>query len=175
MGLPERLAMPEKEYKPIRLDAEPALGQYRLHHVGIVVPNLERAMVDYAGAFEFRETTLPFADQAQRVRVAFLRVGPDAWLEFIEPAGPETPVTQFLAKTRGGYHHVAYEVADIDESVRKFEAARAVVVCRPVVGFEGRRVAFLFPNLQPSLLTELVEPCPGVGSNSSQKTQTEED
>ena len=140
--------------------AGPGLGRYRLHHVGIVVPNLERAVADYAGAFELKETTLPFDDHAQRVRVAFVRVGADAWLELIEPAGPETPVTKFLARTRGGYHHVAYEVADVDAAVQEFEAARAVVVCRPVIGFEGRRVAFLFPNLQPSLLTEFVEPHP---------------
>lgn len=138
----------------------PRLGRYRLHHVGIVVPKLEPVVAQYAGAFEFQETTLPFDDKAQRVRVAFVRVADDTWLEFIEPAGADTPVTQFLAKTRGGYHHVAFEVGDIETAVREFEAARAVVVCRPVVGFEGRRVAFLFPNLQPNLLTELIEPRP---------------
>jgi methylmalonyl-CoA/ethylmalonyl-CoA epimerase len=137
-----------------------ALGKYRLHHVGIVVPNLEWATSAYAGAFEFRETTLPFDDRTQRVRVAFVGVGPDTWFEFIEPVGADTPVTKFLAKTQGGYHHVAFEVSDIDTAVQEFEAARAVVVCRPVLGFEGRRVAFLFPNLKPSLLTELVEPRP---------------
>lgn len=137
------------------------LGRYRLHHIGIVVPKLERALAGLSEAFECHETTVPFEDKAQRVRVAFARVGVDTWLEFIEPAGEDSPVKQFLEKTRGGYHHVAFEVADIDVAVRDFEQARAVVVCRPVVGFEGRRVAFLFPNLQPSLLTELVEPAPG--------------
>jgi methylmalonyl-CoA/ethylmalonyl-CoA epimerase len=153
--------------------AGPGLGRFRLHHVGIVVPNLERAVSGYAGEFEFQETTLPFHDQAQRVRVAFVRVGDDTWLEFIEPAGADSPVTQFLAKTRGGYHHVAFEVADIDAAVREFEAARAVVVCRPVIGFEGRRVAFLFPNLQPSLLTELVEPRSGAGGEGSSASGAE--
>jgi len=139
---------------------EAALGKYRLHHVGIVVPSLERAMGAYAGAFELGETTLPFDDGTQRVRVGFVGVGADTWFEFIEPMGDDTPVTKFLAKTQGGYHHVAFEVADIDAAVQEFEAARAVVVCRPVLGFEGRRVAFLFPNLKPSLLTEFVEPRP---------------
>jgi methylmalonyl-CoA/ethylmalonyl-CoA epimerase len=143
-----------------------ASARYRLHHVGIVVPSLERAVAGYSGAFEFRESTVPFDDRVQRVRVAFIRVGTDAWVEFIEPTGTDTPVTQFLTKTRGGYHHVAFEVADIEAAVRDFEAARAVVVCRPVVGFEGRRVAFLFPDLQPSLLTELVELRPDVSGGS---------
>ena len=138
----------------------PALGRYRLHHVGIVVPSLEAVVRQYAGTFEFQETTLPFDDKTQRVHVAFVRVGDDTWLEFIEPAAADSPVTQFLTKTQGGYHHVAFEVADIDKAVRELEAARAVVVCRPVVGFEGRRVAFLFPNLQPNLLTEFVETRP---------------
>jgi methylmalonyl-CoA/ethylmalonyl-CoA epimerase len=137
------------------------LGRYRLHHIGIVVPSLERMVAHYAAAFEFQETTLPFDDKAQRVRVAFVRAADDTWLEFIEPVGKDSPVTRFLATTRGGYHHVAFEVADIDAAVGEFEAARAVVVCRPVVGFEGRRVAFLFPNLQPNLLTEFVEQRPG--------------
>jgi methylmalonyl-CoA/ethylmalonyl-CoA epimerase len=145
------------------LKIPPGLDRYRLHHVGIVVANLERAVAGYSEAFGLRETTLPFHDRAQRVRVAFVCVGTGAWLEFIEPVGEDSPVKQFLAKTGGGYHHVAFEVADIEAAVREFEEARAVVVCRPVIGFEGRRVAFLFPNLQPSLLTEFIEPRPGAG------------
>ena len=156
----------------------------RLHHVGIVVPNLEQAVTGYTMAFEFIEHTIPFDDHAQRVRVAFVRVGIDAWLEFIEPVGPASPVTQFLAKTRGGYHHVAFEVSDIEGTVRECEAAGARVVCQPVIGFEGRRVAFLFPKLQPSLLTEFVEPRPKVvgtagealgAYGSSTKTDAERD
>ena len=142
------------------------LGHYRLHHVGIVVPKLDLAIAGYSGRFEFEETTVPFADQAQRVRVAFVRVSGDTWLEFIEPMGADSPVTQFLSKTKGGYHHIAFEVANIEAAVQKLEAERALVVCRPVVGFEGRRVAFLFPNLQPNLLTELVEPRPGTNGQT---------
>lgn len=142
------------------------LGRYRLHHVGIVVPSLERAVAGYVGAFDVHETTLPFDDLAQRVRVAFVRVDSHAWLEFIEPASADSPVTLFLARTQGGYHHVAFEVEDIDAAVQEFETSRAVVVCRPVVGFEGRRVAFLFPNLQPSLLTEFVETRPSAAGDA---------
>jgi methylmalonyl-CoA/ethylmalonyl-CoA epimerase len=144
-----------------------SVGGYRLHHVGIVVPNLEQAVAGYASRFAFQECGVPFDDKVQRVRVAFVRVGQDIWLEFIEPAGSDTPVTQFLANTRGGYHHVAFEVEDIDAAVSELEAARALVVCRPVVGFEGRRVAFLFPNLQPSLLVELVERHPDAREDAS--------
>ena len=137
-------------------------SRYRLHHVGIVVPDLEQAVASYAGAFNIQITTLPFDDTEQRVRVAFVRVDSDTWLEFIEPARTDSPVSKFLAKSQGGYHHIAFEVADIDAAVQDFEAARSIVVCRPVIGFEGRRVAFLFPNVQPSLLTEFVEMRPGI-------------
>jgi methylmalonyl-CoA/ethylmalonyl-CoA epimerase len=140
--------------------ATQGLGRYRLHHVGIVVPNLDRAVADYSDAFEFQETSVPFDDKAQRVRVAFVKIGVDSWIEFIEPASSDSPVSQFLAKTRGGYHHIAFEVADIEGAVEDFQLSGAIVVCRPVAGFEGRRVAFLVPKLQPSLLVEFVEPKP---------------
>jgi len=146
---------------------EPWASHYRLHHVGIVVSKLELVLQQYAGAFKIQDTTLPFEDTTQRVRVAFVRVDEDTWIEFIEPAAADSPVTQFLARTRGGYHHVAYEVADIEAAVREFEEAHAVVVCRPVVGFEGRRVAFLFPSLQPNLLTEFVEHRPASNGKGS--------
>jgi methylmalonyl-CoA/ethylmalonyl-CoA epimerase len=151
----------ESNSKPTVMRNEmPLLGKYRLHHVGIVVTNLECATSGYSDTFQFQETTVPFEDKAQRVRVAFVRVTSDTWLEFIEPLGADSPVTQFLAKTKGGYHHIAFEVEDIEAALRELEAARALVVCRPVVGFEGRRVAFFFPNVRPSLLTELVEARP---------------
>jgi methylmalonyl-CoA/ethylmalonyl-CoA epimerase len=147
------------------------IDKYRLHHVGIVVPDLEQAVAGYGGAFQFSETTLPFDDRVQRVRVAFVKVGPDTWLEFIQPVGTKTPVTSFLARTRGGYHHVAFEVADIGAAIGEFESKRSVIVCRPVEGFEGRLVAFLFPNLKPSLLTEFVGPNP-LQSGQSDATET---
>ena len=137
------------------------IGRYRLHHVGIVVRSLEEAVAGYSTSFEFQETTVPFDDHAQKVRVVFVTAGGGVSLEFIEPMGADTPVTRFLEKNKGGYHHIAFEVDDIDKAVSDFEAQRAIVVCRPVKGFEGRRVAFLFPNLKPSLLTEFVEPRPG--------------
>jgi methylmalonyl-CoA/ethylmalonyl-CoA epimerase len=149
------------------INVEPWTARYRLHHVGIVVPKLERVVSQYAKAFEFQETTLPFDDKAQRVRVAFVRVGDGTWLEFIEPVNADSPVSRFLEKTRGGYHHVAFEVADLDAAVQEWEASRAVVVCRPVIGFEGRRVAFLFPNLPPNLLTEFIEPRPAGTGNAN--------
>ncbi len=131
---------------------------YKLHHVGIVVPNLEAALAGYAGRFAFREASLPLDDAIQGVRVAFVRVSSDVYIEFIEPKGDSSPVKAFLAKTRGGYHHVAFEVEDIDSAVAELEAAKGMVVCRPVAAFQGRRIAFLFPNMKPSLLTELLSP-----------------
>src|SRR5208337_4323576 len=106
--------------------AIPGLGHYRLHHVGIVVPSLEQAVAGYAGRFEFGESTVPFSDQAQRVRVAFIRVSEDVWVEFIEPMSADSPVTQFLSKSKGGYHHIAFEVADIESAVQKLEVERAL-------------------------------------------------
>jgi len=154
------MSLQDNAMSAAQLAEHPAFGRYRLHHVGIVVPSLEKAVAGYSGAFEFREISIPFDDKMQRVRVSFVRVAEEVFLEFIEPAEASTPVTQFLSKTGGGLHHLAFEVADIEAAVKSFSDARAVVVCQPVRGFEGRQIAFLFPSVQPSLLTELVAPRP---------------
>lgn len=133
-------------------------ASFRLHHVGIVVPSIEAALAGYAGSFELSEASVPVDDAIQRVRVAFVRASADVYLEFIEPKDDSSPVKAFLAKTRGGYHHMAFEVDDIDSAVAELKAAKGIVVCRPVPAFEGRRIAFLYPNMKPSLLTELLSP-----------------
>ena len=136
-----------------------------IHHLGVAVDDLDEAVETYRRLFgaelEHREAV---ADQG--VEAASMKVG-GGRVELLAALGPDTPVGRFLAKRGPGMHHVAFEVADIDVAVRDFEASRALVVCRPVVGFEGRRVAFLFPNLQPSMLTELVETRPATDRDAS--------
>ena len=138
-------------------------GRFRLHHVGIVVRHLEPVLAAYFSAFETSYTSIPFDDGAQHVRVAFACVAPGVFLEFVQPVGDCSPVAGFLARNpTGGLHHLAFEVADIETAIQEFLRARATVVCHPVRGFEGRRVAFLFPKIEPRILIELVEPAPVV-------------
>lgn len=128
----------------------------RLHHVGLVVPRIGEAAEGLEKCFSMLETTIPFDDTAQKVRVQFVHVSGGVFIELIEPAAIGSPVDQFLNRG-GGLHHVAFEVPDFDRALDDAERGGARLVTRPWIGFEGRRLAFVMPRGGPRLLVEIVQ------------------
>jgi len=126
-----------------------------LHHVGIAVDDLERAVETYRRLFgaevELRETV-----DEQGADVALLRIG-DGRIELLAAQGPETPVGKFLANRGPGLHHVALEVDDVGTELARLAAAGAELVDeRPRRGILGREIAFVHPNATGGVLAELV-------------------
>jgi len=127
-----------------------------LHHVAIVVPSVAEAARAYVGALGFHALPVEYvADQKVNVLVCF--AGKQR-IELVEPAGPDSPVTNFLAKRGPGLHHLAYQVADVAaalEAVKK--AGLRVIDSAPRPGAHGTKIAFLHPAAMHGVLTELVE------------------
>jgi methylmalonyl-CoA/ethylmalonyl-CoA epimerase len=128
----------------------------RLHHVGLVVRRVDEAAEGLEKCFSLLETTIPFDDATQKVRVQFVHVGGGVFIELIEPATVGSPVDQFLDRG-GGLHHVAFEVADFDRALDDAQRGGARLVTHPWIGFEGRRLAFVMPRGGPRLLVEIVQ------------------
>jgi len=131
------------------------MGNARLAHLGVIVHRLDTAEPFYArlGLSPARRESL----DRERVRVTFLPVA-DAEIELLEPAGPEGPLSRFLAARGEGIHHIAFEVDDIERALAIAVASgmRAIdQVPRP--GAHGTRVAFLHPGSAHGILLELVE------------------
>jgi len=131
-----------------------------LHHIGIVVSNLSEAVRQYGLFLGRRNVSEPFHDRIQRVNVCFLEVAPASYIEFIEPAAPDSPVSAFLRKRQGGLHHVAFEVADVQAVVDQRRALGHKVVCEPTLGFDNRTIAFIVPRVPNTVLVEYVSPRP---------------
>jgi methylmalonyl-CoA/ethylmalonyl-CoA epimerase len=131
----------------------------RLHHVGFIVRSIEESMPGFlqslAGVWDSRI----FHDPIQRVKVAFLRpgLGPEVQIELVEPAGEDSPVRRFLESSNGGMHHLCYEVADLEESLRVVRARGALLVRppKPAVAFANRRIAWVLTR--EHLLMEYLE------------------
>ena len=96
------------------MDAVPighALGLGRVHHVAVVVRDLERALGFYRDRLGLPvELVLPI--EADRVRIAFLPVG-ESKVELVEPTDDTTGVARFLESRGEGFHHVCFEVPDL--------------------------------------------------------------
>ncbi|HEV8216451.1 MAG TPA: VOC family protein [Gemmatimonadaceae bacterium] len=118
----------------------------RLHHVGIVVDNIEGHRPHYCQFFGLEPISEVVTDETQRVNVQFLASrGTETSLELIEPLPGESPVRRALEKGNT-LNHLCFEVGDIDKSVDQAVADGAMCIRRPVpaAAFDGRRIAFVF-------------------------------
>jgi len=90
------------------------------------------------------------------VTIAFLPVG-ESKVELVAPTDGSTGVARFLEDRGEGFHHVCFEVDDIDVALRDL-AGRGVKVIDQAArrGAEGP-VAFLHPRSCHGVLVELIE------------------
>ncbi len=129
----------------------------RIDHVGIAVEELESSLQLWGERLQMRLAHREVVEE-QGVEAALLDVG-EGHVELLAPLGAETPVGKFIAKRGPGLHHVAYQVADIEQTLSALNAAGMPLIdSEPRTGIRGSRVAFLHPRGTGGVLTELVEP-----------------
>ncbi|NOT31653.1 MAG: methylmalonyl-CoA epimerase [Planctomycetes bacterium] len=127
-----------------------------LHHIAIVVPSLAEARKIYVDVLGMRAGTVEHVED-QNVNVLVCYAGAQR-IELIEPAGPDSPVSKFLAKRGGGLHHLAYRVTSVALSLEALKKAGLRLIDeKPRPGANGTRVAFVHPSAANGVLTELVE------------------
>ena len=127
----------------------------RVHHVAIVVRDINRALAFYRDQLRLPlDVLLPI--ESDGVRIAFLPVG-ESNIELVEPTNPSTGVARFL-ETRGeGFHHVCLEVDDIAAELERLASEGIELIDTAARrGAEGP-VAFIHPRSCHGVLVELIE------------------
>ena len=129
----------------------------KLHHIGLVVQNINESLGEIANFLSFESISLPTIIGSQKVNICFLKTN-NVYIELIEPTEENSPITIF-AKEGGGFHHLCFEVDDIQQEIDRMVKNGAHLVVAPVKGFEDRLLAFLMLNLKKTKckLIELVE------------------
>jgi len=129
----------------------------KLHHIGIVVKNIQGSLGEITNYLDFESVTIPSFITLQKVNVCFLKTN-TVYIELIEPAVENSPITSFV-KEGGGFHHLCFEVDDIQQEIDKMVKKGARLVVAPVKGFDDRLITFLMLNLKKTncKLIELVE------------------
>lgn len=128
----------------------------KIHHVGIVVRNLEDAYAFYRDTLGLSlGKTATLEDQG--VKAALLPVG-ESEIELLEPITPDSGVARFLDKKGGGLHHVCFETNDIETELQdaKDKGIR-LIDQQPRNGLAGI-IAFLHPQACCSVLVEYAQP-----------------
>jgi methylmalonyl-CoA epimerase len=128
----------------------------RIYHLGYAVEDIEAATNFYRTNFGV-EPEEPEEVEEQGIIATMFRVG-DSTIELVQPTRPDSPVGKFLQKRGEGFHHVAFEVENLDESLAELEAQGVELIDHePRIGAGGTRMAFVHPSSAFGVLTELVE------------------
>lgn len=130
----------------------------RLHHIGLVVPDVEAWIEKMGDLFGLKAAGEPIVDPVRQIRVALVETGSDVMLELIEPAGEDSPVAPFLA-SGGGVNHLGYTVEAMEPALEHLRDQGCLVMSppEPAVAFQGCRAALLYTRDHE--LVELVEGC----------------
>lgn len=129
-----------------------------LHHVGIVVTDLDAAVQAYE-RLGFRDGERWEMPQQQIVAVTF--PAGTGWVELITPTDPDGPIARFLAKRGDTLHHVAYRTETLEADLARLRAEGVRLIDEtPRTGTHGWRIAFLHPESCHGVLTELVDDRP---------------
>lgn len=128
----------------------------KIYHLGYAVEDIEAATRFYRDSFGV-EPREPEEVEDQGIIATMFRVG-ESTVELVQPTRPDSPVGKFLAKRGEGFHHVAFEVEDLERSLAELEAQGVELIDRePRNGAGGARMAFVHPRSAFGVLTELVE------------------
>jgi methylmalonyl-CoA/ethylmalonyl-CoA epimerase len=128
----------------------------KIEHLGIAVKEINEAVKVFEVLFQspcYKTETV----ESEGVRTAFIQVG-DAKIELLEATNPESPIAKFLSARSQGFHHVAFEVDNIEEEIERLAKENFELIhLQPKDGADNKRIAFLHPKSTVGLLVELCQ------------------
>lgn len=127
----------------------------KIEHIGIAVKSLESAIPFYENLLGIKCYAIEeVADQ--KVKTAFFQVG-ETKIELLESTDPEGPIGKFIENKGEGFHHIAYAVDNINESLNELSENIRLIDKEGRKGAEGMQIGFLHPKSTGGVLTELCE------------------
>ncbi len=128
----------------------------KIEHLGIAVTDLQASI----NVFEKLLNVSCYKQEvvvSEGVRTAFFQVG-ESKIELLEATNPESPIAKFLAKQGGGIHHIAFEVEDITNEIKRLQSLDFILIHEsPKDGADNKQIAFLHPKSTNGVLVELCQ------------------
>lgn len=128
----------------------------KLEHIGIAVSDLSTSVP----LFERLLNSQCYKKEnvgSEKVITAFFKAG-DSKIELLESTDPEGVIARYIAKKGEGLHHLAFEVGDIYQEIKRLtEEGYVLLSDEPKVGADNKLVVFLHPKSTGGVLIELVQ------------------
>lgn len=128
----------------------------KIEHIGIAVESIEKSLPIYEqllGVSCYKTEMV----NSELVKTAFLMVG-DSKIELLEASDPNSTIAKFLSTKGQGFHHIAFEVDDLEHEIRRLSQLGFELIHQsPKDGADNKIIAFLHPKSTEKLLVELCQ------------------
>jgi methylmalonyl-CoA epimerase len=127
----------------------------KLDHIGIAVKSLDVTLAVYRNLMDFQEKRTEV--ESQKAKIALIPIG-DIYLELLEPMSQDSNLAKFIADRGEGLHHIAFEVDDVEASMKEYKAKGFHFTYeKPAPGKFGSLVNFILPRDTGRVLIELTQ------------------
>ncbi|MEN6407985.1 MAG: VOC family protein [Thermoguttaceae bacterium] len=118
---------------------------FELHHIGILVPDIAKAVESYSSRFGYRVNGERVHDPVQTAHIQLMSLADSSpQVELVAPDGPRSKLANALKKG-AGLNHLCYLTSDIEEDCRRLREGGMLLLHAPVPAkaFSNRRIAWL--------------------------------
>jgi len=141
-----------KIYKTISEEANQMIK--KISHIGIATENIEKIKKNYESVLNLKLIKEEMIN-SHKVKVAMFKVG-EQTIELLEPTSSDSPIQKFLEKRGSGIHHIAFEVDDIESSLKDLKNKEIKLIDEtPRIGANNSQIAFIHPKSTGKVLIEL--------------------
>lgn len=128
----------------------------KLEHIGIAVKDLTKANELFAKLLGSSHYKIE-AVESEGVRTSFFNVS-GVKIELLEATSENSPIAKFIEKRGEGIHHLAFEVADIKESINHYKSQGfELIKDEPKNGADNKMICFMHPKSTQGVLVELCQ------------------
>lgn len=128
----------------------------KIEHLGIAVEDLEKSIPIYEALLNtscYKKESV----ESEGVQTAFFQIG-ESKIELLQATNPDSPIAKFLAKKGKGFHHIAFDVEDIQAEIQRLKSLGFELIHEsPKDGADNKRIAFLHPKSSDGILVELCQ------------------
>jgi methylmalonyl-CoA/ethylmalonyl-CoA epimerase len=128
----------------------------KIEHIGIAVRNLETSNNLFTKLFG-KPPYKTEVVESEGVSTSFFLTGENK-IELLEATNAESPIAKFIEKRGEGIHHIAFDVDDIVEEMKRLESEGFILLSKvPKKGADNKLVCFLHPKSSNGVLIELCQ------------------
>jgi methylmalonyl-CoA/ethylmalonyl-CoA epimerase len=128
----------------------------KIEHIGIAVKNLYESDALFSAVLNVK----PYKKeevQSEGVLTSFFQVG-ESKIELLQGTNPQSTISKFIEKKGEGIHHIAFDVANIEEEITRLKAQGLEFVNdTPKKGADNKLICFLHPKKTNGVLIELCQ------------------